>query len=1114
MSANTTSSLKDFELQLSFLGRNVLDEEAFNALLDNIGYKRSREGLFESLLNDVASAGVDSVEEKKALGSRRFVTVEDIAKMYGSDPYHIFDNGEDAGVSLMAYVDKMFHKSDDNGDGVITKDEFRAFFYEVVGPAFKNYEADEAFDIIDVHKSGAITLAQFKEGILKPNKNKSSGLPRTFNHNLISPTVTTSDEFVSALERYTKNHRAVSHHLLENIACASFGKKNTADVILLFLSAYAKFNSGFVERVQKLINFLDNPKERDVLLENVKEEMGFYDEKTLQECDAMGIPRKSVDSVPHHQLFLELVKTIERKVKCSYFDYIPEDLNEEMVQIQNELTKKGKIGLLASLYFGSELIVPYIYSSLLVGLRLCLNITHEESRFLLLHVSMDSDHAENIRDIIVTHCKTAEDRIELVKCTEKVLNGRVAFYDRLVSFNNLQSLNVNVSKLYDNQATKWSREKPSLLSDFTGRPIVYDLIREHVEGACVIDVGCGEGFVSRTMTKMGAKKVVGIDVSPGMINCAKVHPNKGVNEFFLVGDASGLKQNLIDQWSSCNIMLGENFDVGTFDLGVAVFLFNYMSISSMNKTFEDVHSVLKPGGHFVFSVPHPFMASHNTSAFGFNSNNDSTYFALRDKCLEGHIARIDGDKLNVRMHFKTIEDYINAATSNGFEIISFTEARVRAEDMVNNISFFSAINGHPLHIVIKVRKPVSAFSALSLSSMNTLDILPKKLNWPRTLTNNIENSLVMWLPPAVNDELIFASLQVYEKGITVDNLNIGNDITAQPSDRCKSGERVMPETFSAIKAFATNVRNRLLHETGAVVIKGLDMSALGGAGQLDKMTACSKIAYFLICEHIGKVDATARGRLFDVKSANIDAMSKMPDNVLVSVSDSDVGWHTDGASKDRTYDVVSLLCISPAAEGGKIKLSNACDVYDELNRALPKFLMYELTRVIPRDILENGGGKGIVGAADALSRSADILAMRIRYNSYPIYRVEGDRMRFRYMRHWIETGHEKTFWKVPTFLRIAMDILDDHLDEACCFHQALERGDMIFANNAMLAHARDQFKNEPDAPPRHKVRAWIQVQKVAIANKTEIEGGLDPFEKKSGLSRVESLTNMVLNESR
>ncbi len=216
-----------------------------------------------------------------------------------------------------------------------------------------------------------------------------------------------------------------------------------------------------------------------------------------------------------------------------------------------------------------------------------------------------------------------------------------------------------------------------------------------------------------------------------------------------------------------------------------------------------------------------------------------------------------------RMHFKTIEDYINAATSTGFEVVSFTEARVRAEDMANNLPFFADVSGYPLHIVMKVRKPASTTDAVSLGSMNTLDILPKKLNWPGTVTNNVENSLVMWLPPAANDEIIAASLQVYDKGISVDDLDIGNDITAQHARRQARPRR--QSRFSATKTFANDVRNRLLHETGAVIIKGLDMTALGGVDQLDKMTACSKIAYFLICEHIGTVDATARGKLFDVK---------------------------------------------------------------------------------------------------------------------------------------------------------------------------------------------------------------------------------------------------------
>jgi len=61
--------------------------------------------------------------------------------------------------------------------------------------------------------------------------------------------------------------------------------------------------------------------------------------------------------------------------------------------------------------------------------------------------------------------------------------------------------------------------------------------------------------VSRKMTEMGAAKIVGIDISTGMIDGAMTHKEKGRNEFFLVGDAAELKQQLTNQSAECNLMV-------------------------------------------------------------------------------------------------------------------------------------------------------------------------------------------------------------------------------------------------------------------------------------------------------------------------------------------------------------------------------------------------------------------------------------------------------------------------------------------------------------------------------------------------------------------------------
>jgi alpha-ketoglutarate-dependent taurine dioxygenase len=350
-------------------------------------------------------------------------------------------------------------------------------------------------------------------------------------------------------------------------------------------------------------------------------------------------------------------------------------------------------------------------------------------------------------------------------------------------------------------------------------------------------------------------------------------------------------------------------------------------------------------------------------------------------------------------------------------------------------------------------------------NMNALNTLPKKLTWSNAVQRHPRNAFFVQIPDAVKLELHIAAREFYDQGISVDDIDLEGDLPSQ--------------SFPSLRAFASSVRNTLLHETGLVLLKGLDLDAFWYSDS-ESMVACSKMAYYLICNHIGTVDGSARGRLFDVTDQSIDAMGKT-DNVLFSVSNCKADWHTDGASKDKVYDAVALLCIHPSCEDGKSKVSNACNAHDSLSLSIPQFMMNELHRPVCRDILENGkGNRRRLSMRSKLSRADSVMSLRISYNSYPIFDVQQGRMRFRYMRHWIESAHKKMHWKVPTLLRIAMDALDDTLDRGCCFHESLERGDILICNNACVAHGRDSFKNTPGKPPRHLVRAWMQVQHVDL----------------------------------
>ena len=825
--------------------------------------------------------------------------------------------------------------------------------------------------------------------------------------------------------------RGVNHHLLQNLASAAYGKKETADILLRFLSAYSKFNSNFISNINNLLGMLDNLHHIEVLSENLEEEMGHYEEETLIEGEKMGIKRESIEGIPHRQLFIELVELLETKLARSYAKFIPNYICEKLIQAIEESMKHGKLGLLAILYFGSELIVPQIYTSILNGLKLSMGLSNEEAKFLILHIDMDKDHADALREIIVENCRTKAERVVLVKCTRLILDARVSFYDAVLRYTSEADSGFAVNLTHHRCVT-----------DNISLSKVLKMCGDHIVGSTVLDVGCGSGHLSRELLHRGATKSVGVDISCDMIDSANTHPAKKKTEYYVVGDACQLKQTLLNTTNQTNLMPGAGFDMGLFDIIVASFLFNCFSITEMNHCISDTHSLMKPGGHFVFIVPHP--AFENDHRRGSRD-----YFADRDRLSEHQST--NEQKMNA--YFKTLQDYTDAIFTSGFEVVQLEEVRSAA----------TATN-----LIFKLRKADEEVT-VTRNNVNALNVLPKKLNWSKAAVKHPHNAFVVSIPTEVKKELYNAAFIAYNDGVNADDLDAAG---YYPVD-----------SFSALKTFSISVRNRLLHQTGLVVLKGLDLdtfSDLDMSADWDQIAACSKLAYYIICCHIGTVDGSARGKLFDVQDKNIDAMDGKNDNVLFSVSNCEASWHTDGASKDKVYDCVGLLCINPSRVGGKSKVSNACNSFDSIESVFPKFMMHELTRPIPRDVLENGKGRGKDNVGTMLSRTESILHLRISYNSYPIYVVKEGRMRFRYMRHWIETAHKKVRWRLPTLLRIAMDVLDDTLTEGCCFNERLGRGDILICNNSCVAHARDAFKDELGQSKRHLVRAWMQCHAVEL----------------------------------
>ncbi len=248
----------------------------------------------------------------------------------------------------------------------------------------------------------------------------------------------------------------------------------------------------------------------------------------------------------------------------------------------------------------------------------------------------------------------------------------------------------STAALYNGAADQWQRATPVLLSDYTARPFLLEWC-EPVRGRTVLDLGCGEGYVARQLKNRGAERIVGLDISEEMIRHARERESReklGIR--FSAGDACDLGV-IADQ---------------SFDLVVAVFLFNYLRKEQCSAVMGEVMRVLRPGGRFVFAVPHPSLAfiRPEEPPFYFQREN-AGYFSGRDQNFEGRIWRRDGKSVPVRCVHKTLEDYFHCLRSAGFTTMpEVAELHVTDEHIALDPVFFEPLRDQPLHLAFRTQK--------------------------------------------------------------------------------------------------------------------------------------------------------------------------------------------------------------------------------------------------------------------------------------------------------------------------------------------------------------------------------------------------------------------------
>lgn len=179
-------------------------------------------------------------------------------------------------------------------------------------------------------------------------------------------------------------------------------------------------------------------------------------------------------------------------------------------------------------------------------------------------------------------------------------------------------------------------------------PIIFDILGD-VKGQSILDLACGQGYLSRILIKKGAK-VTGVDISEKMLEIAR---------------ASEASEPLGVQYIHCSS--ADMSDIANTSMDCVVSTFGFHDIKEIDQTIEECSRILKSGGKLVFALPHPF-------TYASRSQDEDGYFLkMRYYMSKRDIPHPKYKETGVMAYHRPLTYYFEKAFSVGLKMVAFRE---------------------------------------------------------------------------------------------------------------------------------------------------------------------------------------------------------------------------------------------------------------------------------------------------------------------------------------------------------------------------------------------------------------------------------------------------------